>query len=934
MLPLKLTISAFCSYQNETIIDFTKLGKEGLYLITGNTGAGKTSIFDAILFALYGELNGDNRVVKMLRCTDSDSKTKTFVNLEFSYANEIYEIKRQPKLEIPLDTIDTTTDTDEDNSTDNPKNLFKQSASLLLKLPNKDGEPQSALTKVADVKKKIIEILGVDAEQFSQIAMIAQGDFLKLLTEKTEKRREIYRTIFNTEKYKLLQEKIKAEHNEIEKKGKAINSLITDKINELTKSLDETQKIDEHDILDQKITVIQGYIENDKAKKIDYENLREKYNNELNTISTELGKLTTLQKASTDLQKTELDKQKFSEDLVEFNETLEHEQNKEPERTSLQELINKLENNMEKYADLQSQKNNLKKEETTLKFNEQSTIDDKKLLKENNELLETTQTKIESLKNVELELQTAQTQLNDLEKQNNDFNDIFIQINDFKAIDTATSQQKLENLLQVKTNKTNEYDTAYNLYISEQAGIIAQTLKDGEPCTVCGSTTHPNKATVTTNAPTKDELATLKKASETAVANVDKQLSEVQKIKNKYDNAKENILAKGQEILKDNTISTIEFDTFEKKLKDEANKLSTSYGSKATEVNTLNNNKNTYTDLNKQIKPLNETIGTLTNNIASYDRKIESCKKAIELYKENIKKIGELEYDSKEKAETALETNKNSLKTLNNALKNAEDSVTNKINHLASLNGAIESLNKQLEPVKDMNITEELNKKTQEKNNITDNNTKTSNILETLVLKISNVEKLLKEIIENKSAYEANEIEYTNIANLNKTANGKVGLETYVQMAFFDKIIDKANQRLIEMSANEFKLVRQKTPINQISNTGLDFDIIEIQKNKIRNVKSLSGGESFMASLSLALGLSDEIQSSAGGIQLNSLFIDEGFGTLDDESLNKAIHVLNSLSQKGKIIGIISHVNQLKETMEKKIVVTKTHNNSIVEIIS
>lgn len=847
MRPTKLVMSAFGPYADKVEVDFEKLGTKGLYLITGDTGAGKTTIFDAIVFALYGEASGDNRDNNMFRSKYANAETETYVTLDFENKGKNYTVKRNPEYMRPAKRGDGET---------------KESANATLTFY--DGN--APITKVKEVTTKITEIIGLDKKQFNQIAMIAQGEFLKLLLTKTKERSEILRQIFATEGYKKLQDKLKEKskkfHNEYDEKSRSINQYIDGvKIDSENPLLIKWQQVVENKTdagVDETLKVLDEIIDRDKLTASENKKQIKKIEKELEAINQKLGQAETINSAIEKKEKEEKRLVENSEKLVTLEAEVLETKKLEPEKKQLEYQVEKITDTLDSYEQLEEIKKSLAKDKKELLKNESAKI---YFIKNAITLLEQKQRKLEEVKN------------------------------EFK-------QKNLE-LVSLQT----DYQDKYQIFVNEQAGMLAKDLKDDMPCPVCGSLKHPKLATLTENAPTKEQLEKLKNS----VENKEKTVSKIsQQI------AEENTqiqVAEKETILKiESVFGKISIDDAKEKLEKEIQSKNLANIGKA--VDGFENQ-----DIDKNIQNLKMEIGKKEveiNEIAKnlqYET-VKEAKENIALLSKKISDINNRQTDSNEKYQKCIgdiDGSKKIIATLEDSLKDAP---------------AIDT--KQLEDEKKELIYNGNVFKKAEKDAEFRYNTNVS---------------AQKEIQKQYNSLKEVEEQWNMVKSLSNTANGnlngkdKIYLETYVQMHYFDEIIRRANVRFMTMTAGQYELKRCDFGENKGSQSGLDLSVIDHYNGSERSVKTLSGGESFKASLSLALGLSDEIHAKSGGIRIDTLFVDEGFGSLDEESLNQAMNALSSVTEGNRLVGIISHVEELKERIDKKIIVSKDRSNgSKIEI--
>lgn len=907
MRPLKITMSAFGPYAGEVTLDMQKLGKSGIYLITGDTGAGKTTVFDAISYALYGEASGNYRENTTLRSKYASADTPTFVELEFEYNNEIYKINRNPEYPRP---------------NKRGEGFTKQSANAELVMP--DG---SVITKIKEVSAKVEEIIGINKNQFSQIAMIAQGDFRKLLNCETNERSKIFRKIFKTEPYHNIEIKLSSLFNELKRNREKEKSGIEQYINQLkcnendTLSL-ELERAKSGDVLiEDVIKLADEIINKDTLEYTKTQKNIESINEEIEKINSNI-KLYENQEAT---------KKAFAEASAQLEE-LKAKRNDcekayksaEAQRERLDDLtrkINLINSKMPKYDELKSLENSIneraqsfEKSNNLLKLKQQEITLLEKEFDEKSKALE-------EVKGADLLVQKLNVQKEEIKKKAEALKELKTEIDRCK-----TEQKNLKNAqsfaksaLEEYGALENEYNQIYIAFFNEQAGIIADELKDGEPCPVCGSTSHPNLARKSENAPSQADVESAQNLVKKAQEKADKARDTASALKSRFDEIAANVKSAAKKLF--GTDDNV-FDDYNSNI----NALKKEYDCTLALLKTANEKLNLYQKLDKEIPEIQEKQKSLSDEISTLNTQKASDEAFIS---ENTKRVtsikSELDFESADLAKDKLKEYTNLSNDIKNAIeksKNAFDDIKSKYD---TQKGTKASLENALKEFKEIDLAS-LNEKSLKLNEYKKDVDKTA---KSLYSRIESNKLLVDNISEKRDILKGYDDKYVWLKALSETANGdisgkeKITLETFVQMTYFDSIIRKANIRLLTMSDGQYELVRRSDAETLKKNEGLALDVIDHFNGSSRSVSTLSGGESFMASLCLALGLSDEIQSSNGGIKLDTMFVDEGFGSLDGEALDRALSALTSLSQGNRLVGIISHVDALCDRIDNKIVITK-----------
>lgn len=1043
MKPIKIVMSAFGPYADKTKLDFQKLGEKGLFLITGDTGAGKTTIFDGITFALFGEASGLSRTTDTLRSDFADSDAKTYVELVFSHKGEIYKVHRNPKYLRPKK---------------NGAGSTTENADADLTLPN--GE---VVTGVKEVAARIVEILGITYRQFKQIAMIAQGEFLQLLLADSKERGDIFRRVFGTEIYQTVARQLKEQELSCKKKcDESKRSIVqyftgislpkADKFSLLAEKIKNADVYNVDEIYDdigllilddrktsEKLLQEKGTLEKQIAETI--KKLADA--NALNQLFLELEKSTLkqnkikekeeeykLNKESITLaenalykvyphEKDYLREKKLTENLtqeitvLEEQILLEEKQFKNAEKAyntevdlapKREELTIKL-NAISKDIAVYSETEKLQKEVELFDKKQLTLVKEiEKLEKEVTDFTavkEQTQKDLSTLNDVEIKISKSEIQAdkaNDLQNKLNEIEKDHKNLMSFE--DKAEKKQKdFFDIEEKYKYKNNEFIIKELAFFKEQAGILAQNLKSGEPCPVCGSIYHPQKAKISENALSEEELKKLKEDAESSREEMQTASQEMAVLKEKISLAKESLTLSAHEfllseneefdynslkvkikscidecakkILANNLIlaelkakadKKAKFEeiikSYDKKIKDAEDKVISAQNEKAKIVEDLSLKKGELKSLKERLiyascalaseemqkveKDLNlmktnlrlaqeqfNLIKTkLNSNQALCENKKQALKKASKLMLEEqatfYSKLEACEFDSVENYKLALKTQeeidllKNDIQKYNDEVKEVKQDIKRL---LKETNG------KEKQNISDIE---------EEEQRLNDEKGKVETFLQEVISRLSGNESVQKSLEKAIKAFDIYQKEYLLIKNLSKTANGeltgkqKIPFEQYVQATYFNRVLAEANKRLNLMTNGRYKLLRREDAGNLRSQAGLEIDVLDYYTGRTRHAKSLSGGESFKASLSLALGLSDVVQSYSGGVQIDTLFVDEGFGALDAESLEQAIQTLSVLAEGDRLVGIISHINELKERIDKQIIVKKDIAGSLI----
>ena len=928
-------MSAFGPFAGLTTLRLDALGTDGLYLITGDTGAGKTTIFDAIIYALYGEASGNIRTTDMLRSKYANADTATFVELTFVFKDKTYILRRNPEYLRP--------------SKRGEGRFTKESAKAQLTMPDKE-----VITGLVSVNNKIIEIIGLNKNQFSQIAMLPQGEFMRLLLADTKQRIEIFREIFDTEPYLLLQDRIKKDANELYrlvsdyKKSMAqyVADVYCDENSEYNQALINI-KNDSQMSIKEILDIIDKIIAQDKSCADEYDKA---------IISIDKG-IDQLNSKLTIAIQTERIKDDYKSALTQLNNLTEEYENvysiykaeceKDSERNELSLNIEKSSEKLESYELLEKYKKDYGKKLDKINNITQDIHEDTNSLNECIKQIDNCKKEAEILKNTELEIEKLNSKISDIIKKKEAveyLKDVFER--KIKAVSQADeAKDRYMSAFAAYEEANNRYLKMEKAFFNEQAGIMAAALEEGQPCPVCGSVTHPVPAVAGDDAPTEMQLKKYKiyvedKSKECSELSSQSGLlsGQAESMNNMFFSSIVNFNTQWKEALDNSSDDeTIRVDIIQLladlgKILDEAMLEKKNADENISKYNNL---IKMLSDYDKKVEQLKDKINKSKNELAILSTQNENMQKQISQLE---KELGDKDIMQAKKLINDMKLKKIQLDKAYEAAKKQYDEYTINIktlkNRISDLQKQISHTDKQKTPDIDIPMyekqLEDMKKerlKLREKKNIVD-------------IRIANNEKVYKSIERVNEKSEKSEKHYSWLRTLSDTVNGslsgksRIKLETYVQMSFFDRIIMRANTRFMRLTDGQYELKRSDSKDNYKNQTGLELDIIDHYNGTIRSVKSLSGGEAFEASLSMALGMSDEIQSRSGGIQIDTMFIDEGFGSLDDESLLQAVKVLNSLSSSDRLIGIISHVSVLKDRIDKQIVVSKGKTGGSSAVIS
>ncbi len=945
MKPVKLVVSAFGPYAGRTEIDFTKLGEHGLYLITGDTGAGKTMLFDALTFALYGATSGGLREAKMLRSQYADAAAPTFVELTFNYNGQLYTVRRNPEYERPAKRGGGVT---------------TERAGAELRYPD-DRRP---VTKVNEVTSAVTNLLGLSYEQFVQIAMIAQGQFRRLLETATDERSKIFRQLFHTLFYKRAQDEISRaaldkgrEYKELQRSAaQALSGISCGGREEAARQLELWRENAFAGSVEQAQTLLDEIIAQD-------EKLQENMKQDLQRIEEEQQRARQEQEAA----RLYAARQKDLEEARREAASLEPQADAAARRTeALQREASLLADADVVWEQVKALRQSLQQDNDAVADCRLQLDRDARQLKELAAAVEqdTAQLTAKRLHLEELKKQTEQTQRTDvqLERLKADVGKLEVRRRDLNELQGSLaayedSLKKLRSLegQYVETRRSarllgEEYARLYGVFWDAQAGILAQRLAAGEPCLVRGATEHPHRARLAAEVPTSEQVKEADARRSKANASMESIAGCGRNQREACGKALELLAAKGEALLgsREPEELLLRLAAANKELASQDAALRQEAAALQKELQLQNERQAEALRCEQELEKERERVDELQRGLeqakgqlAAHSqqlqtvigaripeglRQAELCEQA-DVAAAQIK--AELE-KARTQAETA-EANAHAKRRLAEELTEAQQKRTEQERLLLEYRIRVQSLTEQLASLPLLAEAGELAARAQECQRQKDALQGRINELYAALVKNRGIADETRRYQKELSSCGR---QYQWLSNLSATVNGnltgkqRVDLETYIQMTYFDRIIGKANVRLLHMPNGQYQLAREAVADadNKRSKTGLELCVKDHYSGKTRSVKTLSGGESFLASLALALGLADEVQSSAGGVQLDAMFVDEGFGSLDGDALQQAIAALQGLSEGRRLVGIISHVQDLQEMIERKIVVAKSRS--------
>ena len=981
MRPTQLTISAFGPYAGEIKLDMDALGDRGLYLISGDTGAGKTTIFDAITFALYGNASGEARRPKMLRSKYALPDAGTFVEMSFVYNGMEYSVRRNPEYMRAKQRGEGET---------------KEKPDAELNMP--DGR---VITGDKAVTQEIETLLGLSREQFSQIAMLAQGSFSRLLSGKTEDRGIIFREIFGTRPYQQFQEKLKEQakalYGQYADTRKSIEQytggvIPGDEREDLAIRWKEAQK----GSLEVMLALLEQMITADREEENALDGKMKAIREEMSALGLKLGKAQSASKVFKDLEAARLILDREAPRLAAAKGNYNKEKEGQAERDILMVTITKMEEAMKSYARYDGlaagreeclkrigrlKANALRNQEEEARWREQ-------LLKEDNELA--------ALKTAGEDYQAAQSAIEKLAEYRTRVDSLVGELSEYhrERKNLEQAQELYREADETRRRADQVYKSLYQRFLDNQAGILARELVEGSPCPVCGSTVHPAPAGPGQAAGGRNPAAGGRNPADTFPCaypdcDVTKELvdqaakdSEARTRTASELSLKAGRLAGSLETRYTRMRQQIDAEVgswkeaWRERLNQEEDRGDGgAAGSPAARMEQRQHFLKVWEDM------LGELKAQLARQEAAAKKRAAECRARLK-HKEELEKArvghqksleeagekrqqvlkllieaeerekgledqikelaGKLPFKDRNQAREELAGKRAAFEAGEKAFREAEKTYLEVSQKAADARSRMEALRAQLQDTEpdtelDAGLDRELTALglARQMEELTAAQERAKAELDLQEQKKSRIHHRLEtnraaysRILKQKDAMEEIQQQWTWVKSLADTAAGEVGgkekitFETYVQMAYFERIIARANTRFMVMSGGQYELKRCSEEDNR-GKSGLGLNVVDHYNGTQRSVRTLSGGESFQASLSLALGLSDEIQSAAGGIRLDTMFVDEGFGSLDEDTLNLAMKALGDLAEGRRLVGIISHVTELKERIERQIVVVK-----------
>ena len=829
MKPERLQLTAFGPYAGQIELDFSAFGGSGLFLIGGDTGSGKTALFDAITFALYGETTGENRKTTMLRSDFAEPTAETCVELQFTHRGRSYTVRRWPE-----------------------QQRAAKRGSGVVKCPPKAEllrEPEEPVSGAVAVTNAVTQLLGIDAKQFAQVSMLAQNDFTRLLNAPSAERAAILRQIFDTSDHQRL--------------GQAA-------VQEATKAADACSRLEDTLLLHLSSLQADPAVPETAAALAEMQTEQEVFATDK---ALALADALLQQDAQTAARQNEII-HSLEEKLARGNAGVKLAEQQAAHRRQLEELQAEADRTAEVQTKSEAEQDELQKRMAALKQNIADTEKQRDSLGRTDTVQVKLQHQIELAQSLTV---TCERLLKELEQEAEQRADA-----EKKQAAYAAAQEKLDEA-------ENEYISMQRQLNANRAGLLAQELHAGSPCPVCGSRQHPKIAELPKNHVTEKQLEQREKS-----------LAEQRRTTADASRAAGEAVTRVEELRTNIVREADEFFA----------KRGTRYtGRPAAELD----NPALYEALSTQQTSLDDGLLGLHKQLNRYKKETEQLDAVLHRLDILNQQMSVLEKQSFA------------------AVRRATNAKAGHAAALARVQQMQETLPKRYDP-------ETMNKLMAALQRLQDDRAAAIALRDAAVQRQNTNRAAQQGLQTTRKKWETAREKRTMWDNLSKTINGnlagkiKLPFEQYVQAFYFDGVVEAANLRFTRMTDGQYKLLRRKSE-SLSGKTALDLDVFDAYTGKTRPVGSLSGGESFMAALSMALGISDTIQQNAGGVTIETLFIDEGFGSLDADSLEKAVDTLAGLAGGNKLIGVISHVEALQDRLTRQIRVSKTRAGSRAEVV-
>ncbi len=1088
MRPLRLELCAFGPYAGATVVDFSQFGDHGLYLICGDTGAGKTTLFDAISFALFGTPSGHVRDESMLRSDFAAPDTPTYVELTFEHRGEVYTIRRNPRYRRPKKRGKGADDAD----------FTDETAKVELRLP--DG---STVDKIGEAKDKVGELLGIDEAQFSQIVMIAQGDFRALLTADTNTRRGILRRLFGTGKVGRFQDELAyqadAANKECERLRQAVGVYadgIAFPAGDERKGQLQAWEDQGALVIDKLLEMLDGLIEDDSKAESQGQRERAGLDEDIETARAELERASVAAETQEKLVRAHRQASEAATGLADAQAALAAERERDGRRAELAERIPVARDELSRYESRDRALRDLEEAQAAEQAAQEALEKAQTSEAEAGRALQDARSWVEG--HAEALAQLAQAQAAEREAQNGldaarQTCDRFARLaqaqkrvedararaeqaqRDRAAVEDLIAQaeeeqgqarrqeeglaqaparaaeltaelqtrkqalqQAVDDALELQGQQAalsqasqaatfarqayqeacdkadrarDSYESLRQTYLDNQAGVLAHELTDGQPCPVCGSVDHPRPATVGAKEVTRAQVEAARKEFDAlradqesksaasasarsakdersaALARLVGQLgdeaqiedrraqaqSRIEQVSRDLDQAQRDVQALGQARARSKTVET--------RLQSLQDRLKAAQEDASAASNDLSALQAQADEMASQLAGSDLDAVDAQDALTRAEQALLACEKATQdaglaadelaRRRAGIPRLEQKSADAQRARQDAAsqasqaQTQTQKLAAQAQALgaglahsdtQQAQAALAALEDERQRLQAALDCAQSALEASQRLDQEARSQREALEQqvaslgagdpeaarqklDDLRNERARVQGELTTVAMRIAANKRVAHELRALGSRSPELLERASELAILANTARGtltghdRISFETYVQAARFDQILSQANTRLGSMTNGRYLLTRRLEAQHR-GQGGLDLDVIDNFTGKRRSASSLSGGESFLASLSLALGLSDVVQAHAGGVELDTMFVDEGFGSLDEESLRLAVDALTHLTGSKKLVGIISHVEELEEAIPHKIIVTSGLAGSLVELVA
>ena len=932
MRPLQLTLSAFGPYAAQTTLDLEKLGKGGLYLITGDTGAGKTTLFDAITYALYDHSSSGIREGSMLRCKYADDKTPTFVELEFEVHGVRYTVRRNPEYQRPKAR---------------GEGMTTEKADATLTYP--DDRPP--VTKAKDVTAAVQEIIGLDYNQFSQIVLIAQGQFTKLLNASTEERSRIFRKLFRTQRYAQLQERLQAEASALNQQRTAQNAKLDSLLGGLQFSPEDPdaealRALCAQTVPETALALLDALTARQAAALEEVGTALQATEAQLDTVQQQLGAAAQAQRLAQQLAARQAELAAAKPALDAARAEAGRHAGDAAQLDALTAQVTQAQSALAAYDALDTLCRQQTEARDAARLAAAQAHKRRTQLDSLNAALAAAETELAALADADTRLLALQNRSAQLTQRGEALAKLEQRLADCQrqAKTAHKAQESYRTAAAAQDEARARRDALERAFLDAQAGLLAESLVEGAPCPVCGSTHHPARALLPHTAPTQAQVEAARQAAAEADRQAQNASAAAQSALAAVNEAKTSLRRDAETLLPERFTTPegtvpLTFALMTNVLAEENTALQAAQTDCKAQCQQAEADCRHKAQLEADRQAKTRQRPALEQAAAEADRSAAAQNASADALEGQIaERRAALPYSRRADAQAALDKLEADRRTLRTGMDTAQRKLKQAEQTVAAAEAAVEALTAQQTAAQ-----KELPARSAEE--LTAQQTALTAARETLRSREKQLSAQLlpnrKTAAQYRAAAEARqtlESRWQWVSALAATAGGtltskqKIKLEAYIQMNYLDRILRYANTRLMQMTAGQYELERIGAE-NQRSQSGLDLGVIDHYNGTRRSVKTLSGGESFKASLALALGLSDEVQSSAGGIRLDTLFLDEGFGSLDEESLELAIRVLSGLTEGDRLVGIISHVGALKDRIDRQVVVHKARTGgSTVEL--